>query len=161
MFKPEAMTRRNFVGAGGCAIAVAAGLLDAEAAHAASGLAPENEAIVRKYYKLWETNDWDPMDRLLASTFTFTSAAGDDHISKSDFKTTCWDTQIGNTKGFDLLQLIGKGNSAFVMYIGHTKNNRSFRNVEFLQVRDGQLTSIECYFGQKGSFPSAIDAEKK
>ena len=132
-----------------------------DAAHAAQGFRPEYEAAVRRYYKLWETNDWGPMDRLLASTFTFTSAAGDDHISKLDFKKTCWDTQIGNTKGFDLLQLIGKGTSAFVMYIGHTKNNRSFRNVEFLRVRDGQLLSIECYFGQQNSFPSAVDAETK
>jgi hypothetical protein len=161
MFKPEAMTRRMFFGAGGCAMIAATGVLKADAAHAASGLSPDNEAAVRKYYKLWETNDWGPMDHLLASTFTFTSAAGDDHISKGDFKTQCWDTQIGNTAGFDLLQLIGRGNSAFVMYIGHTKNNRSFRNVDFLQVRDGQLMSIDCYFGQKNSFPSAVSAETK
>jgi hypothetical protein len=160
MFKPEAMTRRMFFGAGSCTL-IAAGVLKADAAHVASGLSPENEAVVRKYYKLWETNDWGPMDQLLASSFTFTSAAGDDHISKSDFKSRCWDTQIGNTQGFDLLQLVGRGNSAFVMYIGHTKNNRSFRNVEFLQVRDGQLISIECYFGQKSSFPSAVSAEPK
>jgi len=31
---------------------------------------------------------------LLADNFTFTSAAGDDHISKSAFKTQCWDTQV-------------------------------------------------------------------
>jgi hypothetical protein len=29
---------------------------------------------------------------LLADNFTFTSAAGDDHISKSTFKAQCWDT---------------------------------------------------------------------
>lgn len=161
MFKPEAMTRRMFFGASSWTMLAAAGVLEADAAHAASGLSPENEAVVRKYYKLWETNDWSPMDHLLASTFTFTSAAGDDHISKSEFKMQCWDTQIGNTKGFDLLQLVGMGNSAFVMYIGHTKNNRSFRNVEFLQVRNGQLMSVECYFGQKNSFPSAVSTEPK
>ena len=161
MFKVKPMTRRNFFGAGVCAMTSTAGLLEASTAQARQESGRASEAVVRKYYKLWETNDWSPMDQLLASTFTFTSAAGDDHISKSVFKTQCWDTQIGNTKGFDLLQLIGIGNSAFVMYLGHTKNNHSFRNVEFLQVRDGKVISIECYFGQKNSFPTAASAEKQ
>jgi SnoaL-like domain len=156
----EVMTRRRFFGASGCATAAAAGLLYVDAAQSASESAASTESTVRKYYKLWETNDWGPMDRLLASGFTFTSAAGDDHISKKAFKTQCWDTQIANTQGFDLLHLIANGKSAFVMYLGHTKNNRSFRNVEFVQVADGQVMSIECYFGQANSFPSAVSSKK-
>src|ERR1700733_11230938 len=161
MSKSDPLTRRTFLGTGACAMTAALSVLNSRNAEAATGLNAENEAVVRQYYKLWETNDWAPMDRILASTFTFTSTAGEDNISKSDFKTTCWDTQIENTKGFDLLHLFGGGNSAFVMYVGHTKNNRSFRNVEFLKVRDGQVMSIECYFGQMNSFPSAVSAQKK
>ena len=160
MAKQESMTRRRFVGAGGCAMAAAAGVFHVDAARSASESAADTESTVRRYYKLWETNDWDPMDRLLARGFTFTSAAGDDHISKRVFKTQCWDTQIGNTQGFDLLQLIASGNSAFVMYLGHTRNNRSFRNVEFLQVANGQVMAIECYFGESNSFPSAVSSKK-
>jgi ketosteroid isomerase-like protein len=160
MIKSETMTRRLFFGAGSFGVAAAFGVISPDAAGATPELNRANEAAARKYYKLWETDDWAPMDRLLASTFTFTSAAGDDHISKSDFKKGCWDTQIGNTRGFDLLHVVGSGSSVFVLYIGHTKNNRSFRNAEFLQVRDGQITSIECYFGQQNSFPSAVSAEK-
>jgi hypothetical protein len=37
--------------------------------------------------------DLGRFDHLLADSFTFSSAAGDDHISKSTFKKQCWDTQ--------------------------------------------------------------------
>ena len=45
------------------------------------------KVVVRKWYASWEKKDWGPVDSLLADNFTFTSAAGDDHISKSTFKT--------------------------------------------------------------------------
>ena len=47
----------------------------------------------RRYYKAWEKKDWGPIDVLLAENFTFTSANKDDHISKSAFKTQCWECQ--------------------------------------------------------------------
>jgi ketosteroid isomerase-like protein len=159
--KTLGMSRRMFVGAGTCAIVGAAGILRMNSAQAASCLSPENEATVRKYYKLWETKDWRPFDILLASNFTFTSANDDDHISKSDFKAQCWDTQIDHIKRFDLLQLFGSGNAAFVMYDGFTKENHKFRNVEYMRVQDGKVESIECYFGQKNSFASAVSAGQK
>ena len=61
-----------------------------------------NEEIVRKWYAAWEKKDLDTFNALLADNFTFTSAAGDDHISKSTFKTRCWDTQIDFIGDFDL-----------------------------------------------------------
>ena len=33
----------------------------------------------------------------MTDNFTFTSAAGDDHISRSTFKTQCWDTQVSSS----------------------------------------------------------------
>jgi len=48
-----------------------------------------NDEIVRKYYAAWENKDLDSFNALLADNFTFSSAAGDDHISKSTFKTQC------------------------------------------------------------------------
>ena len=155
------MSRRMFVGSGTCVIAATAGILRMNSAQAATGLSPENEATVRKYYKLWETKDWRPFDNLLANNFIFTSAAGDDHISKSDFKMHCWDTQKDYIKRFDLLQLFGSGDAAFVMYNGFTEKNQTFRNVEFMRVKNGKVESIECYFGQKDSFASAVSAGQK
>jgi hypothetical protein len=92
----------------------------------------------------------------MADNFTFTSAAGDDHISKSTFKTQCWDTQVDFIDRFDLERVSGRGNEAFVKYLCHTKNGKSFRNVEYFRLRDGKVETIECYFGGKSTFPSAV-----
>ncbi len=92
----------------------------------------------------------------MADNFTFTSAAGDDHISKSAFKTQCWDTQVNFIDRFDLERVFGSGNEVLVKYLCHTKNGKSFRNVEYFRLRDGKVETIECYFGGKSTFPSAV-----
>ena len=98
-------------------------------------------------------------DILLADNFTFTSPL-DDHISKNAFKAKCWDTQIAFVERFDLKHVIGTGNEAFVMYVGHTTNGKMFRNVEYLRLRGEQVQAIECYFGAQDSFPSAASGQK-
>ena len=62
------------------------------------------------------------VDALLADNFTFTSAAPDDHISKSTFKTQCWDTQSALIEAFDLQRVFGNGDEAFVEHVCRTKN---------------------------------------
>ena len=74
--------------------------------------------------------DLGTFNSLLADKFTFTSAAGDDHISKSAFKTQCWDTQVDFIGQVDL-ERITTADDAFVKYLCHTKNGKSFRNVEY------------------------------
>ena len=44
------------------------------------------------------------------------------------------------------------------MYICHTTNGKTLRNVEYLRLRDGKVAAIECYFGAQSSFPSAVSA---
>jgi ketosteroid isomerase-like protein len=128
---------------------------------AATGLSAENEALVRRWYKGWEKKDWAPLDALLADDFTFSSAAGDDHISKSAFKQNCWDTQIDHMAGMDPEHVFGSGDEALVMYLGHTKNGKTFRNVEYVKLRDGKITHIACYFGDASNFPSAVSAGRR
>src|SRR5205085_3608284 len=120
-----------------------------------------NEAITRKWYGAWETKDLGTFNILLADNFTFTSAATDDHISKSTFKTQCWDTQVDFIKHIDLEQIATTADDAFVKYLCHTRNGKSFRNVEYLRIKEGKLQSIECYFGAQSSFPSAVSAGQK
>jgi ketosteroid isomerase-like protein len=115
-----------------------------------------NEELIRKWYTAWEKKDFGTFNALLADNFTFTSAAGDDHISKSTFKTQCWDTQVAFISRIDLEQIATRGDDAFVKYLCHTKNGKSFRNVEYLRIKSGKLESIECYFGAQSSFPSAV-----
>jgi hypothetical protein len=120
-----------------------------------------NEGLNRKWYASWEQKDWGPLDSLLADNFTFSSAAGDDHISKAAFKDRCWKTQINFIRHFDLERVSPGGDDAFVKYLCHTTNGKSFRNVEYLRIKNGQLQSIECYFGEQSSFPSAVSTAKK
>ena len=150
-----AVSRRKLLEAGACALAGAAAFPVTASAHAGTESSTTTEEIIRKWYKAWEKKDLDQFNILLADNFTFTSAAGDDHISKSAFKAQCWDTQVGFIDRFDLERVLGNRNEAFVKYLCHTKNAKSFRNVEYFRLRDGKIEALECYFGEKSSFPSA------
>ncbi len=150
------MSRRAVLEAGACALAGAVGIPPIAGAHAQTGLSQRSEKTIRKWYAAWEKKDWRPVDVLLADDFTFTSANNDDHISKSTFKTRCWESQIDFIERFDLQRVFGSGNEAFVMYVCRTKNGKTFRNVEYFRLRDDKVEAIECYFGAQSSFPSAV-----
>ena len=147
-----AVSRRNLFATGGCALAGAAGLLVASA-RAQEGSSTATEETIRKWYKAWVEKDEAQFEALMTDNFTFSSAAGDDHISRSTFKTQCWDTQAKLIERSDLERVITSGNEAFVKYLCHTTNGKSFRNVEYLLVKDGKVEALECYFGGAG-YPS-------
>ena len=156
-----AVSRRNLLATGACALVGAVSLPGPESASALGGQNLTNEEVARKWYKTWEKKDWGPVDSLLADNFTFTSAAGDDHISKSTLKARCWETQIDFIGHFDLERITTGAEDAFVKYLCHTKDGKSFRNVEYLRIKKGKLQSIECYFGAQSSFPSAVSTGQK
>ena len=159
MMTNSRVSRRNLLATGACALAgVAVSLPGPASASALGGQNLTNEETVRKWYAAWEQKDWGPVDRLLADNFTFTSPNGDDHISKNTFKRRCWESQIDFIQRFDLEAVMGKGSDALVKYLCHTKNGKSFRNVEYLRIKNGKLESLECYFGAQSSFPSAVSA---
>ena len=148
------VSRRKALQSGACALAAAAGLLVTARARAGTEPSTAYEEIVRRWYKAWEKKDQPQFEALMADNFTFTSAAGDDHISRSTFKTRCWDTQAKLIERSNLERVITSGEEAFVKYLCHTTNGKSFRNVEFLRVRGGKVEVLECNFGGAG-YPSA------
>ena len=153
------VSRRDLLTTGAWALVGSVSLPGRARASAAEGQNLANEELVRKWYAAWEQKDWGPVDILLADSFTFTSAAGDDHISKSTFKAQCWGTQINFIKHFDLERIATGAEDAFVKYLCHTTNGKLFRNVEYLRIKNGKLESIECYFSAQSSFPSAVSKE--
>lgn len=159
--KSKAISRRTILQAGACALPAVAGIPQVASASVQTGLDPKTDATIRKWYAAWEKKDWRPVDALLADDFTFSSAAGDDHISKSAFKAQCWETQIDFIERFDLQRVFGSGNEALVLYVCRTKNGKAFRNVEYLRIRDDKVEAIECYFGAQSSFPSAVSTGRK
>jgi len=155
------VSRRNLFATGAGVLVGAVSLPGSECVSALGGQNSTNEEIIRKWYKTWEKKDWGPVDSLLADNFTFTSANNDDHISKSAFKARCWETQIDFIGHIDLERITTGEDDAFVKYLCHTKNGKSFRNVEYLRIKNGKLQSIECYFGAQSSFPSAVSTGQK
>ncbi len=152
------MSRRNVLGAGACALTGAVSLPGLASSSALGGQNSKNEEIIRKWYAAWVNKDLGTFNMLLADNFTFSSAAGDDHISKSTFKTRCWDTQVEFIERVDLERITTGEKDAFVKYLGHTKNGKSFRNVEYFIIKNGKLESLECYFGAQSNFPSAVSS---
>ena len=155
------VSRRSLLATGAWALVGAVSLPGLASASASAAQNSTNEEIVRKWYAAWKQKDWGPVDSLLADNFTFSSAAGDDHISKSAFKEQCWKTQINFIKHFDLERVSTGADDAFVKYLCYTTNGKSFRNVEYIRIKNGKLQSIECYFGEQSSFPSAVSAGQK
>lgn len=153
------VSRRKLFATGACVLAGAVALPGSETASALTEENSANEELVRKWYAAWENKDLGAFNDLLADNFTFSSAAGDDHISKSTFKTQCWDTQVNFIAHFDLERISTGADDAFVKYLCHTKNGKSFRNVEYFRLRDGKVETIECYFGGKSTFPSAVSKD--
>ena len=157
----DLLSRRNLLGAGSGVLAGAAILSQGSLARAGVGGASTNEAAVRAWYKLWEERrDWPPFDAMLADDFTFSSTNGEDRISKAEFKQRCWEPNINFTKKVDLELMMAEGDYVFVKYLGHTTSGKTFRNVELLKLRDGRITSLECYFGGKATLQSAMESQK-
>lgn len=151
------VSRRYLLATGASSLVVACGgAVPAPTSPSAQGATHQDETI-RKWYAAWEKKDWTSLDSMTADDFTFSSAAGDDHISKSTYKTQCWDTQSARIDKFDLESVAEKGDEAFVMYLCHTKNGKVFRNVERFVFRGDKIAAVECYFGAQAGYPSAAD----
>jgi hypothetical protein len=162
MTMSTAMSRRLLLELGAGAFAGTVLASDAASAQAQPGGTSKNEMIVRRWYRLWETEkkNWGPFDALLADDFTFTSAAPDDHISKTAFKKTCWDTQIAHIKSFDLELVMAKDNFVAVRWLCHTADGKAFRDVEVHRLRNLKIEALECYFGGPAGFPTAVESQK-
>jgi ketosteroid isomerase-like protein len=155
-----AMSRRAMLQTGSSALVAAAGVPTLARADAKSVLGSKSQAVVRNYYAAWDKKDWHLLDSLLADDFTFSSPR-DDRINKGAYKAGCWDTQIAYIDRFDLTQVMGTDSEAFVMYLCHTANGKTFHNVEFFKLGDDKVKAVECYFGGDASFPSAVSTGKE
>jgi ketosteroid isomerase-like protein len=112
-----------------------------------------NEKVIRQYYAAYEQKDWHMLEQILADGFTFSSPAGDDHISLKEYKEKCWPNS-SNTRKFDLEKVVVVGDDAFVTYNGWTNDGRLFRNTERFRLKDGKIIENECFFGPGVSFPN-------
>ena len=72
----NALSRRNLFRAGACALAGPALLTEVARADASGAEASANEAVIRKWYKMWLGKDgnWGPFSAMLADDFTFSKS---------------------------------------------------------------------------------------
>jgi hypothetical protein len=112
-----------------------------------------NQQLIKDYYVSYEKKDWHLLESILADSFTFTSPAGDDHISLKTYKEKCWPNAL-NTKKFDLELVLIDGEDALVTYNGWTMDGKLFRNTERFKMKDGKILSNECFFGNGVNFPN-------
>lgn len=135
---------------------------NAVSANVSDNQASANEAAIRKWYNSWkkEATDWAALGALLTEDFGFTSPVDPEPLSKATFKSNCWETQIPFIEGFDLEVVTVKGDEALVKYLCHTANGKSFRNVEYLRLRDQRIAAIQCFFGGDLTYASAVATKK-
>ena len=102
----------------------------------------------------FEKKDWNMVASQFADGFTFTSPAGDDHISLATYKERCWGTSQFFKK-IEFSKIIAEGNDAFAIYNITTTDGKIVRNTEYYTFSNGKIKSIECFFGQGAGYPGS------
>ncbi len=103
-----------------------------------------NLKIARAIFEAYIGKDRAAAEALIAPDFRFTSPL-DNGIDRERYFAICWPNSA-NADGFELVHMVENGDQVFVTYEGQSKNAR-FRNTEILTVRNGQIVSVEAYFG--------------
>lgn len=101
-------------------------------------------------------------ERLIADDFIFTSPY-DDGIDRAAYFARCWPN--GDRFGeFRIERVIAEDDGAFVTYWCSLTDGKSFRNTEYLTVKDGRIASVDVYFGatyRNGTFMTQRETAQK
>jgi hypothetical protein len=126
---------------------------------AISSKAQNSEKLITSYLQGYEKKDWNMVASQFANDFTFTSPAGDDHISLATYKERCWPTNQF-VKKVEFSKIIVQGNSAFAIYNITTTDNKVVHNTEYYTFKNGKIKSIECFFGAGAGYPGSTKKYK-
>jgi ketosteroid isomerase-like protein len=102
--------------------------------------------IVRASFDAYLAGDRAAAEPLIAEDFTFTSPR-DDHIDRAAFLERCFPTADRLTSQ-EILSLVSDGqDGVFILYQYELTNGESYRNTEFITVRNDQLVETQVFFG--------------
>ena len=101
--------------------------------------------IIRASYAAYAASDRASLEPLIADDFTF-SSPDDPELDRAGYFERCWPNNE-HIASIEIEQLFIEGEEAFVRYRLERVTGESFRNTEFLRVRDGQLVRAEVYYG--------------
>jgi hypothetical protein len=111
------------------------------------------EKAVKTYYAGYVNKDWNTVESTLADGFTFTSPAGDDHISVATYKERCFPTSQF-MKDISFLKMVESGNQVFLLVQSNTTDNKIVRNMDIFTFNSaGKIQSHECFFGTGIGYP--------
>ena len=113
-----------------------------------------NGKIIKAWYIAWQKADWNSMTQILADEFTFSSPL-DDHIKINAVKERCW-PNAGKIKTVDVKQVIMNGDAVFVIANGYNTDGKLFRNCDYFTIKDGKISTYECFFGPGINYPNNI-----
>jgi hypothetical protein len=91
--------------------------------------------------------------RARAFSATFSSPL-DDHINIKAVKEKCW-PNAGKIKSVDVRQLIMNGDAIFVIADGRNTDGKLFRNCDYFVLKDGKISTYECFFGPGINYPTS------
>lgn len=114
---------------------------------------PDAKATVARFLELFRERRRQEAEALIAADFTFTSPY-DDAIDRAAYFARCWPNGDRFAE-FAVERMVSEGAGTFITYLVTMPDGRSFRNTEYIVVRDGQLRSVDVYFGAsylRGSF---------
>jgi hypothetical protein len=126
---------------------------------AVSVKAQNAEKLIRTYLSGFEKKDWNIVASQFADDFTFTSPAGDDHISLATYKERCWVTSQF-VKKVEFSKIIVQDSCAFAIYNITTTDNKIVHNTEYYTFNKGKIKSIECFFGAGIGYPGSTKGFK-
>ena len=124
-----------------------------------SSKAQNAEMRIRNYLAGFEKKDWNQVASQFAEGFTFTSPAGDDHISLTKYKQKCFPTS-NFFKKIEFSKIIVQDSFAFAIYNITTTDNKIVRNTEYYTFSNGKIKTIECFFGVGIGYPGNTKENK-
>jgi uncharacterized protein YndB with AHSA1/START domain len=101
--------------------------------------------LVRRCFAAYETKDRQAIEGLLSDDFSFTSPY-DDHIDRKVYFERCWPNSA-NMSSFRVLELVERGDDAFILYEAQFKGSEICRNTEFFRTEGNKIKAVEVYFG--------------
>jgi len=102
-------------------------------------------AVARGCLEAYVAKNRAAIEALIDKDYHFTSPI-DNALDRATYFARCWPNSKEMT-GFDYIYQAEDGNCAFIVYQGHTRGGKTFRNSEVHTVRDGKLIATEVYFG--------------
>jgi hypothetical protein len=103
-------------------------------------------AMIRAYYRAYETRNREAIEQLLTPDFRFSSPL-DDRIDRATYFSKCWPNSE-RIRSFTIERLFEDGNEAVVQYELNPISGERFSNVELFLSDGDRIREVIVFFGR-------------